>query len=38
VTSNRVPVRGALFGMSLLVLIIMWIIFALRILFAGMPG
>lgn len=32
VTSNRVQVRGPLFGASLLVLFIMWIIFAVRVL------
>ena len=32
VTSNRVLVRGPVFGLSLLVLMIMWIIFAVRIL------
>ncbi len=31
VTSNRVSVRGPLFGVSLLVLFIMWVIFAVRI-------
>lgn len=31
VTSNRVSVRGPIFGVSLLVLIIMWIIFIVRI-------
>jgi hypothetical protein len=36
VTSNRVSVRGPLFGMSLLILFIMWIIFAVRILL-GLP-
>jgi hypothetical protein len=33
VTSNRVSVRGLVFGIALLVLIIMWIVFAVRILF-----
>ena len=32
VTSNRVSVRGPLFGVSLLVLFIMWVVFAMRIL------
>jgi hypothetical protein len=32
VTSNRVSVRGPVFGVSLLVLIIMWIIFIVRVL------
>ncbi|HVV63670.1 MAG TPA: MAPEG family protein [Pseudolabrys sp.] len=36
VTSNRISVRGPLFGLSLLVLVIMWIIFMIRIL-AGLP-
>jgi hypothetical protein len=36
VTSNRVSVRGPVFGLSLLTLFIMWIIFAVRIL-AGLP-
>lgn len=31
VTSNRVSVRGPLFGVSLLVLFIMWVVFAVRI-------
>jgi hypothetical protein len=33
VTSNRVSVRGPVFGLSLLTLFIMWIVFAARILF-----
>ena len=36
VTSNRVPRRGAIFGVGLLVLMIMWLIFMVRIL-AGLP-
>jgi hypothetical protein len=32
VTSNRVSTRGPAFGVSLLVLMIMWIVFAVRIL------
>jgi hypothetical protein len=36
VTSNRVPRRGGVFGIGLLVLIIMWLIFIVRIL-AGLP-
>ncbi|MGH6726884.1 MAG: MAPEG family protein [Pseudolabrys sp.] len=31
VTSNRVAVRGPLFGVSLLVLFIMWVVFAVHI-------
>jgi hypothetical protein len=31
VTSNRVSVRGPVFGASLIVLIVMWVIFAARI-------
>jgi hypothetical protein len=31
VTSNRVSVRGPLFGVSLLVLFIMWVVFTVRI-------
>lgn len=36
VTSNRVPRRGAVFGLGLLVLMLMWLIFAVRILL-GLP-
>jgi hypothetical protein len=36
--SNVVPVRGAAFGVGLVILLVMWIVFAVRILFAGMPG
>ncbi|MCK9917864.1 MAPEG family protein [Microbacteriaceae bacterium K1510] len=36
VTSNRVALRGPLFGLALMVLIIMWLIFIVRILF-GLP-
>ncbi|MBX6329621.1 MAG: MAPEG family protein [Pseudolabrys sp.] len=32
VTSNRIPVRGPAFAASLLVLFVMWVVFALRIL------
>ena len=32
VTTNRVPRRGAIFGLGLTVLIVMWLIFAIRIL------
>ena len=33
VTSNRISLRGLTFGIGMLVLMIMWIIFAVRILF-----
>jgi hypothetical protein len=33
-----VPVRGAAFGVGLVILLAMWIIFAFRILFVGLPG
>ena len=36
VTTNRLSVRGGVFGLGLLVLMIMWIIFMIRIL-AGLP-
>ena len=36
VTSNRVRVRGSLFGASAIVLLIMWVIFMVRILL-GLP-
>jgi len=36
VTSNRLSVRGPVFGLALLVLMIMWLIFIVRIL-AGLP-
>lgn len=36
VTSNRLNVRGPVFGLALFVLILMWIIFMVRILF-GLP-
>lgn len=36
VTSNRVPLRGSVFGIALLVLMLMWLIFIVRIL-AGLP-
>jgi hypothetical protein len=32
VTSNRISVRGPVFGLSLLILFIMWVVFAVRIL------
>jgi hypothetical protein len=35
-TSNRVSVRGPLFGLALMVLMVMWLIFILRILL-GLP-
>lgn len=36
VTSNRVALRGPLFGLALMVLIVMWLIFIVRILL-GLP-
>jgi hypothetical protein len=36
VTSNRVSIRGPLFGLSLMVLFIMWLIFIVRVL-ASVP-
>lgn len=33
VTSNRLPLRGGVFGLGLLVLMLMWLIFIVRILF-----
>ena len=36
VTSNRVPRRGAVFGLGLVILMLMWLIFAVRILL-GLP-
>jgi hypothetical protein len=36
VTSNRISQRGPLFGLSLATLLVMWVIFAVRIL-AGLP-
>ena len=36
VTTNRLSVRGGVFGLGLLVLMIMWLIFMVRIL-AGLP-
>jgi hypothetical protein len=36
VTSNRISVRGPVFGLGLLVLMVMWLIFIVRIL-AGLP-
>lgn len=35
VTSNRIAVRGPVFGLALLVLMLMWLIFIVRILFAS---
>jgi hypothetical protein len=35
-TSNRISVRGPVFGLGLLVLLIMWLIFMIRIL-TGLP-
>ncbi len=32
VTINRLPVRGPVFGLSMLILMVMWLIFAVRIL------
>jgi hypothetical protein len=37
-TTNNVPMRFRAFALGVLILLVMWIIFALRILFAGMPG
>jgi hypothetical protein len=34
VTSNRVPLRGAIFGVGALILLLMWLIFAVRVLLA----
>jgi hypothetical protein len=36
VTNNRVPLRGAFFGLSAVTLVVMWVIFIVRIL-AGLP-
>ncbi len=36
VTSNRLPLRGGVFGLGLLVLMLMWLIFIVRIL-SGLP-
>lgn len=36
VTTNHVPARGAFYGISALVLLVMWVIFIVRILF-GLP-
>jgi hypothetical protein len=36
--SNVVRIRGGVFAVGAIILIVMWIIFAARILFAGMPG
>lgn len=36
VTSNRIALRGPVFGLALLVLMLMWLIFIVRILF-GLP-
>lgn len=35
VTSNRVPVRGAVFGLGLMTLMVMWLIFIVCILFGA---
>ena len=32
VTTNHVPIRGAFFGIGVLVLVIMWVIYIIRIL------
>ncbi|HEX8165528.1 MAG TPA: MAPEG family protein [Beijerinckiaceae bacterium] len=37
-TTNRIQYRFQVFAVGALILLVMWIIFALRILFAGMPG
>ena len=37
-TTNRLQHRFRVFAVGALILLVMWIIFALRILFAGMPG
>jgi hypothetical protein len=37
-TTNRIQQRFQAFAVGALILVVMWIIFALRILFAGMPG
>lgn len=34
VTSNRVPLRGAIFGLGAVILLLMWLIFAVRVLLA----
>jgi hypothetical protein len=36
--SNVVRIRGGAFAVGAIILLVMWIIFAARILFAGMPG
>lgn len=36
VTNNRVPLRGAFFGIGAIALVVMWVIFIIRIL-AGLP-
>jgi hypothetical protein len=36
--SNVVRIRGGAFAVGAIILIVMWIIYAARILFAGMPG
>ena len=37
-TTNRIQHRFRVFAVGALILLLMWIIFAARILFAGMPG
>ena len=37
-TTNRIQYRFQVFAVGALILLVMWIVFALRILFAGMPG
>ena len=37
-TTNRLQHRFRIFAVGALVLLVMWIVFAARILFAGMPG
>ena len=37
-TTNRLQHRFRVFAVGALILLVMWIIFAFRILFAGMPG
>jgi hypothetical protein len=37
-TTNRIQKRFAAFAVGVAILLLMWIIFAARILFAGMPG
>jgi hypothetical protein len=37
-TTNRIQYRFQVFAVGALILLVMWIVFAARILFAGMPG